>query len=100
MYEIEWSEEAKADLRRISAFARGPVMAAILELRTQAERETRNRKPLREPLEDLPEATWQVRIGDHRALYRISHGQTARILRVILKGTATTWQAVAKGKKP
>jgi len=100
MYELEWSEEAKADIRRVSAFARGPVMRATEELRARAESETRNRKPLREPLEDLPEATREVRVGNLRVFYRISHGQTAPILRVIFKGVRTTREAVAKGKKP
>lgn len=100
MYELEWSEEAKADIRRISVFVRGRIVGAIQELRTQANRETRNRKPLREPLDNLPEGTWEVRVGDYRAFYRVSDGQTARILRVILKGGATTWKAVARGKKP
>jgi hypothetical protein len=54
MYEIEWSEEAKADIRRISAFLRRPVLAAIENLRIQAENEIRNRKRLRHPIDDLP----------------------------------------------
>jgi mRNA-degrading endonuclease RelE of RelBE toxin-antitoxin system len=100
MYAIEWSEEAKGDLRRISAFARGPVTTAIEQLRSQATRETRNRRPLKQPLEDLPAATWQIRVGSYRGLYRISDGHTVQILRVILKGRDTTWEAVARDKKP
>jgi len=100
MYGIEWSEEAKRDLRRMSTFARGPVIAAVEQLRIQATSATRNRKALREPLEDLPEATWEIRIGDYRGLYRIRDEQTVRILRVILKGTDTTSEAVARGRKP
>src|SRR5262249_42934735 len=100
MYAIEWSEEAKSDLRRIPAFARRPITAAIEQLRFQAASETRNRRPLKQPLEDLPRATWQFRVGDYRGLYRISNGRTVQILQVILKGTKTTGEAVAKGKKP
>jgi mRNA-degrading endonuclease RelE of RelBE toxin-antitoxin system len=100
MYTVEWSEEAKSDLRRIPAFVRGPVTAAIEQLRSQAASETRNRRRLKEPLEDLPSATWQIRVGDYRGLYRISDGRTVQILRVILKGTDTTWVAVARGKRP
>ena len=100
MYEIEWSEEAKADIRRIPAFLRRPVLAAIENLRIQAEIETRNRKRLRHPIDDLPEATWEVRVDDYRALYRIDNRQTARILRVIFKGANTTGSAVLKARKP
>ena len=75
-------------------------MAAIEVLRTQAEMQTRNRKPLVEPIELLPDATWEVRVGDHRVFYRIAGGQTVDILRVILKGTSTTAEAVGRGRKP
>jgi mRNA-degrading endonuclease RelE of RelBE toxin-antitoxin system len=98
-YELQWSEEAKADMRRIPAFRRRPVFAAVEQLRGQAEVETRNRKPLAEPIEDLPDATWEVRVGEYRCLYRIDGGQTARVLRVIFKGTSTIAEAVARGRK-
>ena len=100
MYAIEWSVEARSDLRRIPAFARGPVTAAVEELRSQAANETRNRRRLKEPLEDLPAATWQIRVGDYRGFYRISDGHTVQILRVILKGADTTREAMARGKRP
>jgi mRNA-degrading endonuclease RelE of RelBE toxin-antitoxin system len=99
-YEIQWSEEAKADMRRIPAFRRRPMFAAIEQLRSQAEVETRNRKPLAEPIEELPDGTWEVRVGEYRGLYRIDEGQTARVLRVIFKGTSSIAEAVAQGRRP
>jgi hypothetical protein len=58
--------------------------------------ETRNRKRLEEPIDQIPGASWEVRVAEHRIFYAISPGQTVRILRVILKGTQTTDQAVSK----
>lgn len=54
----------------------------------KAEVETTNRKPLREPLQLLPEATWEVRVGPFRVLYRFDDG-TVIVLRVILKRGTT-----------
>jgi mRNA-degrading endonuclease RelE of RelBE toxin-antitoxin system len=98
-YALEWSEEARADLAAIPVFHRGRVVVAIQRLRFQAELETRHRRPLREPVEELPEATWEVRAGDYRALYWLE-GRTAWILRVILKGRRTMQVAVMRSRKP
>jgi len=66
--------------------------------------ETEQRKPLAEPLGDLPEASWEIRVGDHRVFYTIipsqESGRAVRILRVILKGTMTTREALSKAGKP
>jgi len=99
-YEIRWSNEARADIRAVPVFRRGPIFAAIEQLQAQAEFQTRNRKPLVEPLEILPDATWEVRVGEHRVFYRIDLGQTVDILRVILKGGTTTAEAIGRGRKP
>ena len=99
-YQIEWSEEATGDLSQISVFLRGRILRAIEQLRFQAEMETRQRKPLREPIEELPQATWEIRAGDYRGLYWIEEGRTAHILRVILKARRTTRAAVTRGIKP
>ena len=92
MYEIDWSERAKADIRRLRAFYRPPIMAAVAELEYEAETETRNRKRLR-PGEDIPpeypDPTWEIRVGAHRVLYSVE-AKTARILSVKLKGSQTT----------
>ena len=89
-FEIVWDEEAKAELAALRAFQRKVVVATVeRQLRHQPEIETRNRKPLREPLDGLPEESWELRIrGDFRVLYWIA-GRRVVVLRVILKGIAT-----------
>ena len=53
---------------------------------------------LREPLDDLSQAEWNVRVGDYRVLY-CAVGPTVQVLRVILKGTATLEEALARSMK-
>lgn len=90
----------------VKPFHRKPLIAAILELGHQADVETKHRKPLAAPLRELPAATWEVSVGEHRAFYEIEESaeegslKTARVLRVILKGTSTTHQAVSRARKP
>ena len=98
MYEIEWSEESEADRRSLSVFDRRRVAAAVTQLIHEAEVETRNRKRLRNRLGGLTEAEWNLRIGDLRVLYRIVDGRIVRILRVILKQTATMDEALRRVK--
>ena len=98
MYEIDWSEQARADLRTLPAFWRRRIAVAVEQLAHQAEIETRNRKRLRRALHDLWEAEWNIRVGDLRVLYRIIDGRIAHVLRVILKGTATTDDALGRVK--
>jgi mRNA-degrading endonuclease RelE of RelBE toxin-antitoxin system len=98
VYEIEWSAEAEADRQLLPIFARGRVAAAVAQLLHQAEIETRNRKRLKKRLGALAEAEWNLRIGEVRVLYRIVDGRIVRILRVILKGTATTDDALKQVK--
>lgn len=97
-YEIEWSEEAKSDLEQVPVFRLGGIVKAVEELAHHALIETRNRKPLAQPLEDLAEATWEVRVGEYRVFYSVPDEQTVRILRAILKGARTTADAVARGR--
>jgi len=104
MYVVELSAEAQADMRSIKAFHRPRVYRALADLSHQAEIETTHRKRLLEPLDDLPDAAWELRVGDYRAFYvtRMSEErgeQTVRVLRVILKRTATTLQALTKARK-
>lgn len=92
MYEVEWSEKAKADLRRLRGFYRPPILAAVAMLVHQAETDTRNRKRLRSGQDlppEYPDPTWEIRVGPHRVLYAVE-SETARILGVKLKGTLTT----------
>ena len=89
---IEWTAEARADLRGLRPFDRPPIRRAIEELAHLAVAETRNRKPLREPIPTLPEATWEVRVERHRIFYCVNH-ETVLVLRVILK-TGTTGESL------
>jgi len=98
VYEIDWSDDAEADRRNLPVFARRRVAAAVEQLLHQAEIETRNRKRLGKRLGTLTEAEWNLRAGDLRVLYRIVDGRIVRILRVILKGTATTDDALRRPK--
>jgi hypothetical protein len=87
-FRIEWTALAAIELDQLHAFDRPPIRRAVDVLEHQALTETINRKPLRERLLALPDATWEVRVGRHRVLYRVDGG-TARILRVILKAGTT-----------
>ena len=91
-FRIEWTDQAKIELRRVRAFDRPPIRKAVVALEHEAVAETINRKPLREPLSTLPEATWEVRVGRHRVLYQVEGG-TVWVLRVILK-TGTTGESL------
>jgi mRNA-degrading endonuclease RelE of RelBE toxin-antitoxin system len=99
VYELVWDEEAEAELAALTAFRRKILVDAVEgQLRHQPDVETRNRKPLREPLPEVPEAAWELRVqGEHRVLYRIADARTVRVLRAILKGTATLADAVGRG---
>jgi plasmid stabilization system protein ParE len=74
---------------RVSAFDQRPIVQAIRRLADQAEVATKNRKPLREPLHQLRDATWEIRVGNHRVFYEIREEGTVRILRVIIKSGTT-----------
>jgi len=100
VYAIRWVEDAKAELRLLRVF-HSRILAAAVEdqLRHEAEVETNHRKPLLSPVVALPDATWELRVGAYRVFYCIEEGQTVTVLRVILKGTATTDVAVGKGRQ-
>ena len=98
MYEIAWSEASRADLKALPAFWRRRVAAAVEQLVHQAEIETRNRKRLRQAPQGFWDAEWNLRVGDLRVLYRVIDGRIAQVLRVILKGTATTDDALKRVK--
>ena len=91
-FRIEWTALAAIELDQLRAFDRPPIRRTVDTLEHQALTETINRKPLREPLSALPHATWEVRVGRHRVLYRVD-GRTVRVLRVILK-TGTTGESL------
>lgn len=85
-------------MRALPAFWRRRVGAAVGDLVQHAEVETRNRKRLRKRLPDLMEADWNLRIGDLRVLYEVLNGRIVHVLRVIIKGTATTDHALKRGR--
>ena len=85
-------------MRALPAFWRRWVGAAVGDLVQHAEVETRNRKRLRKRLPDLMEADWNLRIGDLRVLYEVLNGRIVHVLRVIIKGTATTDHALKRGR--
>lgn len=68
-YQIEVTEEAKADLYYYSAFERKIITEEIRsQLLHQPLVETRNRKKLR----DNPIATWELRSGEYRIFYEVN----------------------------
>ena len=75
-FRIEWTARAAVELDHLRAFDRPPIRRAVGALEHQALTETINRKPLREPLATLPDATWEVRVDRHRVLYRVDGGQS------------------------
>jgi mRNA-degrading endonuclease RelE of RelBE toxin-antitoxin system len=92
MYAVEWSEEARAELRELRSFVRPPVLAAVDELVHRAETETTNRKKLDASLglpPGYPDPIWEIRVGEHRVLYTVAQ-ETVTILGVRLKGRRTT----------
>jgi mRNA-degrading endonuclease RelE of RelBE toxin-antitoxin system len=98
-YEVFWSEEAAADLDDLRAVDRPKVRNVVGELLYQAETSTRNRRPLESPLDELPEATWEARLGDYRILHRIEDQRIVTVLRVIFKGRLTTGDAMERSRR-
>jgi Txe/YoeB family toxin of Txe-Axe toxin-antitoxin module len=105
LYRIEWAPEAWAEVHALKVFERRSVMQAAEGLMRGAETETPNRKRLKEPLDEIPEATWEVRIqGKHRLFYCIGvvagdkEQKTVRIMRAIIKNTETTAEALGRKK--
>lgn len=98
-FEVELSEAAKADLRLVPMFRRRPIFVALERLRQEAVIETLHRKPLAQPLDELPDANWELRIGDYRAFYAVGEEQNVTVLRVIFKGSTTTPDALGRGRR-
>jgi mRNA-degrading endonuclease RelE of RelBE toxin-antitoxin system len=88
-YQIEMSQLANEELEQLRPFDRRPIVQAIRLLSHQAETKARNQKRLRRPLEELPDDTWELRIGVHRVLYEVRAHATVRVLRVIIKKGTT-----------
>lgn len=80
-YQIDVTEEAKADLDFYSAYERKIIVSEIrIQLSFEPLVETKNRKPLREN----PIATWELRVGKYRLFYEVV--DTARIVTVVSIG--------------
>ena len=88
-YQVEISARAADELGRLRAFDQRPIVQSIRDLAHQAEVATRNRKRLVEPLERIPAATWELRVGRHRVFYEIRAPGTVRVLPVIIKDGTT-----------
>jgi len=99
VYRIDWSEDAGQDLFELPVFWRRRVASAVDRLVHDAETESRNRKRLRRRLDGLAGAEWNLRVGEFRVFYQVIDERIARILRVILKGAATTDRALSGSPK-
>lgn len=67
-YQIEITEEAKIDLSFFNAYERKTILKGIKEqLSYEPQRETKNRKLLREN----PIASYELRIGKYRVFYEV-----------------------------
>jgi mRNA-degrading endonuclease RelE of RelBE toxin-antitoxin system len=98
-YRLEVESRVEEELDALRAYDARPIVRAIEELEYQAEFETRNRKPLRKPIAELPSASWEVRVGDYRVLYQLRKDRTVKVLGVIFKGRLTTDEAVTWSRR-
>src|SRR6266487_4663927 len=89
-YFIEWDPAAQRDVEDLRPFDARRIVRAIRELRYQAEVQAKHRKPLLARIPAVPDASWELRIGDLRAFYEVRRDGIVRVLRVILKGRRTT----------
>jgi mRNA-degrading endonuclease RelE of RelBE toxin-antitoxin system len=92
-YVVQLDPDAERDLEALRAFDARPIVEALRELRYEAETETRHRKLLSATIPVVPEASWELRVGDYRVLYEVRKDRTVRVLRVILKRRRTTDEA-------
>lgn len=75
-YEIELTESAAEQLRRLSARKRSLVIDAVeTQLRHEPLVTTKNRKRLR----SNPLAPWELRVGDLRVFYEVAEAQPATV---------------------
>jgi mRNA-degrading endonuclease RelE of RelBE toxin-antitoxin system len=89
-YQLRYAPAYLDDLRfLVSAYDLPIIVAAVLFLEDQADFVTRNRCPLKAPFSWCPNATWQLKVGGYRVLYRIEDG-IVEMLRVLFKGSKTT----------
>jgi mRNA-degrading endonuclease RelE of RelBE toxin-antitoxin system len=84
-YFVEMDPQVLRDLEELRAFDARTIVDAMRALRYEAEAPTRPRKPLKASIPAVPDASWELRIGDYRALYQVRKDRTVRVLRVTLK---------------
>jgi mRNA-degrading endonuclease RelE of RelBE toxin-antitoxin system len=78
------------DLRDLPIFERARIQASVVtSLVHEPVRPAKHRRPLQAPVSSCPEATWQLRIGDYRVLYRLDR-DAVEVLRVRLKARRST----------
>ena len=87
LFALVYDSEVKAHLRAIEPKYRGLIRVTIEEqLRSEPDKETRNRKPLQRPV--AFEATWELRFGPEnrfRVFYAVSHER--REVQILAIGT-------------
>ena len=87
---LAFADTYLTDLRELPVFDRARVQASVASsLEGEPDRPTRHRRPLKSGVGWCPEATWQLRVGEYRVLYRIQNS-SVEILRVRFKGRRTT----------
>jgi mRNA-degrading endonuclease RelE of RelBE toxin-antitoxin system len=102
MYEVIWSEQAERDLESLHIRHQRRIRDLVNEVlpHQSTSPETLNRKMLREPLDDLPEAEWELKSEDYRIFYFVDEDeQETYILRVIFKGNWTMSDALVRSRK-
>jgi mRNA-degrading endonuclease RelE of RelBE toxin-antitoxin system len=76
-YQIEITEDARADLSYYSAFERKTIVSRIRDQLThQPLVATRNRKPLR----DHPIASWELRVDNYRVFYEVDEANRSVVI--------------------
>jgi hypothetical protein len=78
------------DLRAMPVFDRARIQAAVAtSLAGEPDKPSGHRRPLKVPISWCPEASWQLRVGDYRVLYRMESAAVG-VLRVRLKARRST----------
>ncbi len=82
-YVIEYSPEAEAHLRALTARQQSMILDAVdRQLQHEPSRETRNRKPMR----PNPIAPWELRVGSFRVYYDVVEETPERTVRILAVG--------------
>jgi len=101
MYTVVWSYEALDDFERLHVRHQRVVRAAAQGLcYSPTAHRTTHRKPLTEPLDELPDLTWELRVGAFRVLFSVDEvARNVLVLRVILKGRWTTAESLRRSRR-